>query len=183
MDENIIEEEVIEDEVVEDDVEDTEDVEDDGVDLDEIADTAIETLQGILSYFDIGEVTIDEYEGDEGELILDITGDDLGVLIGRYGRTLDALQFLVSTINFRKLGFRYPVVVDVEGYKSRQREKIESIARSMARKAVSQDRDIALHPMSPYERRIVHITLKDDARVETESEGEGSDRHVVIKPV
>lgn len=181
MDENIIEEEIIEDDAVEEVFEDTEDAEDDGVDLDEIADTAIETLQGILSYFDVGEVTIDEYEGDEGELILDITGDDLGVLIGRYGRTLDSLQFLVSTINFRKLGFRYPVVVDVEGYKSRQREKIESIARSMARKAVSQDRDIALRPMSPYERRIVHITLKDDPQVETESEGEGSDRHVVIK--
>lgn len=178
MDENIVE---IDEEIIESDEDVVE--EDDSVDLDEIADVAIETLQGILSYFDIGEVTIDEYEGDEGELILDITGDDLGVLIGRYGRTLDALQFLVSAIDFRKLGFRYPVIIDVEGYKSRQREKIESIARSMARKAVSQDREIMLRPMSPYERRIVHITLKDDSRVKTESEGEGGERHVVIKPV
>lgn len=167
----------------EEDIEEIEGNEEDDVDLDEIADVAIETLQGILSYFNIGEVTIDEYEGDEGELILDITGDDLGVLIGRYGRTLDALQFIVSSIDFKKLGFRYPVVVDVEGYKSRQREKIESIARSSARKAASQDRDIALRPMNPYERRIVHITLKDDPRVETESEGEGPERHVVIKPL
>lgn len=171
MDENIIE------------TEETVDETEGNVDLDEIADVAIDTLQGILSHFDIGEVTIDEYEGDEGELILDITGDDLGVLIGRYGRTLDSLQFLVSAINFRKLGFRYPVVVDVEGYKNRQREKIESIARATARKAVSQDRDIAMRPMNPYERRIVHITLKDDPKVETESEGEGMDRHVVVKPL
>ncbi len=177
MDENIIETEEIEEEKA------SEGEYEDSVDLDEIADVAIDTLQGILSYFDIGEVTIDEYEGDEGELILDITGDDLGVLIGRYGRTLDSLQFLVSTINFRKLGFRYPVIIDVEGYKNRQREKIESIARSTARKAVSQDRDISMRPMNPYERRIVHITLKDNPRVETESEGEGMERHVVVKPL
>ncbi len=153
------------------------------VDLDQIADVAIETLQGILEYFNVGEVTIDEYEGDEGELILDITGDDLAVLIGRYGRTLDSLQFIVSAINYRKLGFRYPVVIDVEGYKSRQREKIESIAHSTARRAVSQGRSISMRPMTPYERRLVHIALKDDPKVETESEGEGSDRHVVVFPV
>lgn len=153
------------------------------VDLDQIADVAIETLQGILEHFNIGEVTIDEYEGDEGELILDITGDDLAVLIGRYGRTLDSLQFIVSAINYRKLGFRYPVVIDVEGYKSRQREKIESIAHSTARRAVSQGRSISMRPMTPYERRLVHIALKDDPKVETESEGEGSDRHVVVFPV
>ena len=94
--------------------------------LDRIADTAIGALQDILKYFDVGEVTIDEYEGDEGELILDITGDDLAVLIGRHGKTLDALQFLVSAITVRTIGFRYPVIVDVEGYKGRQREKLES---------------------------------------------------------
>ena len=69
-----------------------------------------------MKYFNVGEVTIDEYEGDEGELILDITGDDLAVLIGRHGRTLDALQFLISAITVRKIGFRFPVIVDVESY-------------------------------------------------------------------
>ena len=165
--------------------------------LDRIADTAISALQDILKYFDVGEVTIDEYEGDEGELILDITGNDLAVLIGRHGKTLDALQFLVSaitvrTIGFRypvivdvegyKIGFRYPVIVDVEGYKGRQREKLESIARSSANRAANQHRSVKLRPMTPYERRIIHITLRDDERVETASEGEGSARHVVILP-
>lgn len=70
--------------------------------LDEVADTAISILQDILKYFNVGEVTIDEYEGDEGELILDITGDDLAVLIGRHGKTLDSLQFLVSAVTVRK---------------------------------------------------------------------------------
>ena len=109
--------------------------------LDAIADTAIAALQDILKYFNVGEVTIDEYEGDEGELILDITGDDLAILIGLHGRTLDALQFVVSAITVRSMGFRYPVIVDVEGYKSRQREKLESIARSTANKAASQTDD------------------------------------------
>lgn len=152
------------------------------VDLDEIADTAIEVLQTILKPFDIGDITIDEYDGDEGELILDITGDDLAVLIGRHGRTLDSIQFLVSAIVRRKLGYRYPVVIDVEGYKSRQRQKIESIAKSAANRAVSQEKEVPLRPMTPYERRIVHIALRDDDRVETESEGEGQNRHVVIIP-
>ena len=150
--------------------------------LDAIADTAIAALQDILKYFNVGEVTIDEYEGDEGELILDITGDDLAVLIGRHGRTLDAWQFVVSAITVRSMGFRYPVIVDVEGYKSRQREKLESIARSTANKAASQHRSVKMRPMTPYERRIVHIALRDDDRVDTASEGEGSARHVVVVP-
>ena len=150
--------------------------------LDAIADTVIAALQDILKYFNVGEVTIDEYEGDEGELILDITGDDLAILIGRHGRTLDALQFVVSAITVRSMGFRYPVIVDVEGYKSRQREKLESIARSTANKAASQHRSVKMRPMTPYERRIVHIALRDDDRVDTASEGEGSARHVVVVP-
>lgn len=150
--------------------------------LDAIADTAIAALQDILKYFNVGEVTIDEYEGDEGELILDITGDDLAILIGRHGRTLDALQFIVSAITVRSMGFRYPVIVDVEGYKSRQREKLESIAHSTANKAASQHRSVKMRPMTPYERRIVHIALRDDDRVDTASEGEGSARHVVVVP-
>ena len=140
-------------------------------------------LACILKYFDIGEVTIDEYEGDEGELILDITGDDLAVLIGRHGKTLDALQFVISAITVRKIGFRFPVIVDVEGYKDRQKKKLESLARSTANKAASQHRSVKMRPMTPYERRIIHIALRDDPRVETGSEGEGSARHVVVVPV
>ena len=150
--------------------------------VDAVADTAIAALQDILKYFDVGEVTIDEYDGDEGELILDITGNDLAVLIGRHGKTLDALQFLISAITTRTMGFRYPVVVDVEGYKSRQREKLENLAYSAAHRARTQHRSIKLRPMTPYERRIIHITLRDEEGVETASEGEGSARHVVVVP-
>ena len=151
--------------------------------LDEIADTAIAALKDILKYFNLGEVTIDEYEGDEGELILDITGDDLAVLIGRHGKTLEALRFLISAITVRKIGFRFPVIIDVESYKNRQRQKLESLARSSANKAASQGRSVKLRPMSPYERRIIHVALREDNRVQTASEGEGANRHVVVVPV
>lgn len=165
----------------------SDDVEDDdaGVsdeELDAIADTAIAYLENILSYIDVGNVEINEYEGDEGELILDLTGDDLAILIGRHGKTLDALQFLVSTATARQMGFRYPVVVDMEGYKGRQREKLENIAMRAADRADNQNRSVKLRPMTPYERRIVHMALADDPRVTTASEGEGSARRVVVIP-
>lgn len=150
--------------------------------LDQIADTAIAALEDILKYFNLGEVTIDEYEGDERELILDITGDDLAVLIGRHGKTLDALQFLISSITARNVGYRYPVVVDVEGYKSRQRQKLENLAYSAAKRCLSQHRSVKMRPMTPYERRIIHIALRDLDGVTTASEGEGSNRHIVILP-
>lgn len=177
MTEEIIEESLIEEQPDEEQVEVSDE------ELDRIADTAIAALRDILKYFNVGEVTIDEYEGEEGELILDITGDDLAVLIGRHGKTLDALQFLVSAITIRTIGFRFPIIVDIEGYKSRQRQKLESIARSSANRAAGQQRSIKLRPMTPYERRIVHVTLRDDNRVKTASEGEGSARHVVILPL
>lgn len=167
-------------------VEVAEETEDGGLtdeELDNIADTAIAALKDVLKYFNVGEITIDEYEGDEGELILDITGDDLAVLIGRHGKTLDALQFLISAITVRKIGFRFPVIIDVEGYKGRLRQKLETMARSAANRAATQHKSVKLRPMTPYERRIIHVALRDDPRVETGSEGEGSARHVVIVPV
>lgn len=175
---------VEDEEVIEDDAEIAD--EDNGItdeQLDEIADTAIAALKDVLKYFNVGEVTIDEYEGDEGELILDITGDDLAVLIGRHGRTLDALQFLISAITVRKIGYRYPVIIDVESYKNRQRQKLEALAVATAKRAVSQGRSVKMRPMTPYERRIIHVALRDDARVDTASEGEGAARHVVVVPV
>ena len=180
--ENVQEEEVEEIEAVED-VEEDDSMNLTDEELDNIADTAIAALKDVLKYFNVGEVTIDEYEGDEGELILDITGDDLAVLIGRHGKTLDALQFIISAITVRKIGFRFPVIVDVEGYKNRQRQKLEALARSSANKAASQGQSVKLRPMTPYERRIIHVALRDDARVDTASEGEGAARHVVVVPV
>lgn len=151
--------------------------------LDNVADTAITALREILAYFDAEDSTIDEYEGDEGEILLDVIGDDLAILIGRHGKTLDALQYAVTSATNKKLGFRYPVVIDIEGYKYRRKQKIEGLAKSAATKASEQGKSVRLRPMTPYERRIVHITLRDDKRVSTASEGEEPNRRVVVKPI
>jgi spoIIIJ-associated protein len=149
--------------------------------LDKVADTAVAAIQAILASFGI-EATIDEYEGDEGEIILDIVGGELGLLIGRHGKTLDAMQAVVSAITSRHMGFRYPVVVDVEGYRGRRREKLEDIAKRTADRVARQGRAVKLRPMSSYERRLVHMVLRGDRRVATGSEGEEPFRSVVISP-
>ena len=151
--------------------------------IDEIADYAVEVIQKIVGYFNLGNITIDEYEGEEGELLLDISGDNMSVLIGRHGATLDSLQVVVSAIVRTKMKNRIPVIIDIEGYKSRQKEKLESLALSTAGKVVSRGYEIKMRPMKPYERRIIHMALRDDSRVETVSEGEGNARYVIVYPV
>ena len=149
--------------------------------LDTIADTAIETIRELLTFFGIENAEIDEYEGEEGELILDIVGDNLAMLIGRHGKNLDSLQFIVSSIVTKKTGLRYPVVIDIEGYKHRRKQKLISIAKASAARVIRQKREVHLRPMTPYERRIVHITLRGDRRVVTSSEGVEPNRSIVIR--
>lgn len=148
--------------------------------LDTVADVALSVIRNILKHFDAEDSPIDEYEGDDGELILDVTAPNLAVLIGRHGRTLESLQTMFSLIVSRRLGFRYPVVVDIEGYKSRRNDKVTSMANSAAARAVRQHGSVALPPMSAYERRLVHIALRDNAAVETHSEGVDPERRVVV---
>lgn len=148
--------------------------------LDFVADAAIRSIKDILSYFGETGSSIDEYDGDNGELILDINGGDLAVLIGRHGRTLDALQMVVSSLLSSTLGFHYPIVVDIEGYKSRRKNKVQSLARSAAARAKKQHSLVSLPPMNAYERRLVHLALVDDDSVVTHSEGEEPMRHVVV---
>jgi spoIIIJ-associated protein len=149
--------------------------------LDAVADVGSEVITAVLQKFGI-DATVEEYEGDEGELILDIVGDDLAVLIGRHGRTLDALQVLVSAATNRRLERRYPVTIDISGYRHRRRLKIEEIARRAADRASRQHRPVSMRPMSGLERRMVHIALRGDRRVTTESEGQEPNRCVVVHP-
>jgi len=149
--------------------------------LDQIADTAIEAIRKLLAYFDAEDAVIDEYEGDDGELILDIIGENLAILIGRHGKTLEAFQFVISSIVTKNVGYRYPVVVDIEGYKNRRKQKLQELAKSSAARAIRQKREVRLRPMTPYERRIIHITLRNDRRVATRSEGDEPNRLIVIE--
>ena len=104
------------------------------------------------------------------------------MLIGRHGRTLDSLQMVLSSLMSSRLKFYYPIVVDIESYKSRRKSKVQGLARASASKARKQGR-VAMAPMNAYERRLVHLTLVDDDTVTTHSEGEDPNRRVVITAV
>lgn len=149
---------------------------------DKVADVAVEYLRELLGFFGETSCSIDEYDGDNGELILDVNGGDLAVLIGRHGRTLDALQLVLSSLMSSTLKFYYPIVVDIESYKSRRKSKVQGLARAAAAKARKQGR-VAMAPMNAYERRLVHLALHDDDSVTTHSEGEDPNRWVVITAV
>lgn len=149
--------------------------------LDGIADAATEVIEMITKCYGI-EPSVDEYEGDEGEIILDVVGDDLGLLIGRHGKTLEALQTVVGAITHRRTGLHYPVQVDISGYRHRRRLKVEEMAHRAAERAHRQGQAVEMRPMTSFERKIVHVALRDDPRVTTGSEGDEPFRHVVVRP-
>lgn len=113
---------------------------------------------------------------------LDIRGEELGMLIGRRGETLAALQYLTRLITSRELGHRANLVVDVEGYKARREDQLRRLAKRMAEQAVQRGRTVSMEPMPPHERRIVHLALRDNPDVFTESIGEGDRRKVTVVP-
>ena len=154
----------------------------------EVADMACGMLQGIIDRMGIkGEVVLRSGEDlvEEGEsppLILDVTGKDLGILIGRQGETLQALQYLTRLMLSRRLARWEPVVVDVESYRARRRRSLRRLATRMADRVSSSGRRVVLETMPAYERRIVHLALRDHAEVVTKSVGEGDNRKVTILP-
>lgn len=113
-------------------------------------------------------------------LILDIRGDDLGVLIGRQNETIDALQYLTRMMVARETQGRFEVVVDVEGYKARRENQLKQLALRMAERVASTRKPVALEPMPAHERRIIHIALRDHPSVTTESVGRGDKRKVTL---
>ncbi len=151
------------------------------------ANVAREVLEELLSKMRI-KATVQVRRADsadiEGEApwILDIQGRDLGILIGRHGETLDALQYITRLIASRELQHRANIIVDVEGYKTRRETSLRKLALNMAAQARQMGRTMTLEPMPPHERRIIHIALRDDDTVITESIGMGDSRRVTIIP-
>lgn len=123
-----------------------------------------------------------EFEERDDHIRYHIEGPELGVLIGRHGQTLEALQFLVGVINARRSLVDYRVVIDVEGYRERREKQLRDLARRSALKANREGRKIVLSPMPPGDRRVIHLVLAEDTSVKTYSEGEEPDRCVVISP-
>lgn len=147
---------------------------------------AVETLEHMLDLLGIDADVIarpPETVGDGTvDAVLDIEGEDLNVLIGRRGETLASLQYLVNLILNRRVKNRATVSVDIEGYRRRREESLQSLARRMADRVISSGQSITLEPMPPNERRIVHIALADHPDVLTVSIGEGESRKVAITP-
>lgn len=114
--------------------------------------------------------------------LLDITGPNLNALIGRRGETLNALQYITRLISSRELQHRANIVVDAAGYKAKRSRMLHDLALRMADQATRTKRTVALEPMPPYERRIVHMALRSRADVQTKSVGEGNSRKVTIVP-
>lgn len=121
-------------------------------------------------------------EGQPPPLVLNITGEDLGILIGRRGETLRALQYLVRLMTSHRLKQWTNLVVDVESYLVRRRQSLESLAQRVAEQAVRTGRTQTMEPMPPYERRLVHIALRKNPKVTTQSVGEGEKRKVTVIP-
>jgi spoIIIJ-associated protein len=154
--------------------------------MDDMAREVLETLlarMGVAASVDCQ--TKPPAEGDEKAvevITLDVTGDDLGILIGRRGQTLSSLQYVVRLILAHQTQARVPIVIDVEGYKQRRYEALQALAQRMAEQVKTRGRPFTLEPMLAYERRIIHLALADDPDVTTESVGEGESRKVVIMP-
>ncbi|MBI2939137.1 MAG: protein jag [Chloroflexi bacterium] len=120
--------------------------------------------------------------GNDFSAVLDITGDDLGILIGRRGDTLAALQFLTNLILARRTRRSAKVQVDVEGYRVRREQTLQTLATRVAERVAATGEPISLEAMPPNERRIVHVTLQSHPQVMTASTGEGDQRRVVVHP-
>ena len=116
----------------------------------------------------------------EGNVFVKMTGDTLGILIGRRGETLDALQYLTSLKINRGQESYTRVTLDTENYRAKREDTLVRLANRMANRAVKTGRKVSLEPMNPYERRIIHSALQGNEAVDTHSEGEEPNRHVVI---
>ena len=123
------------------------------------------------------EVSVNE---EEETVNINRIGDDMGLLIGKRGQTLDSLQYLIRLVVNKEFGGYLKVKLDTENYRERRKETLESLAKNIAYKVKRTRKSVSLEPMNPYERRIIHSTLQNDKFVSTRSEGEEPFRHVVV---
>jgi spoIIIJ-associated protein len=148
---------------------------------DEPADRVEVVLDEVLDALDLdGEIVVDE---DDEQIAARVEGDDLGLLIGRRGQTIDAVQLICYRVAFRGRGDRKRVSVDAAGYRQRRRETVERQADRAAERALETGKEIELEPMTASERKIVHDRLAERSGLETFSEGEEPERCVIVAPL
>ena len=137
----------------------------------------------LTQVFDAMDLTVDisvEVEEDNHTVNVELKGDEMGVLIGKRGQTLDSLQYLTSLALNRHTDEYVKVKLDTEDYRKRRKETLENLAKNIAYKVKRTKRPVSLEPMNPFERRVIHSTLQNDKYVSTHSEGEEPHRHVVV---
>ncbi len=145
-----------------------------------VEDTAKDFLKDVFAAMDLTVVVDVKYDEAENSMDIDLSGDDMGVLIGKRGQTLDSLQYLVSLVVNKNVENYIRVKVDTENYRQRRKETLENLAKNISYKVKRTKRPVSLEPMNPYERRIIHSALQNDKYVTTHSEGEEPFRHVVV---
>lgn len=151
------------------------------IDDEELLDCATAALADIVEAMGM-QVDVDGHFGDEQQIRLELSGEDAERLIGKKGQTLDALQMIVGKMVSRRAGRRQHVVVDAEGYRQRRADSLVELAERLSQKAIDEGQVVALNPMSPHDRRIIHIALREMDGISTRSEGEGDDRRLLIIP-
>lgn len=154
----------------------------DSEEIKEVENRAKVFLRDVFASMNLGEVEItSEYNTTDGSLEVDFEGEDMGILIGKRGQTLDSLQYLTSLVVNKGKSNYIRVKLDTEDYRKRRKETLENLARGIAYKVRKTRKPVILEPMNPYERRIIHSALQGNKFVETVSEGEEPYRHVVVK--
>lgn len=145
-----------------------------------VADVAKNFLNEVFEAMNLVVVINASYQEEEHHLDIDLSGEEMGVLIGKRGQTLDSLQYLTSLVVNKDAQDYIRVKVDTEDYRNRRKETLENLAKNISYKVKRTKRSVSLEPMNPYERRIIHSALQNDKYVTTHSEGEEPFRRVVV---
>ncbi|MEY8394555.1 RNA-binding cell elongation regulator Jag/EloR [Lachnospiraceae bacterium 45-P1] len=148
--------------------------------VDTIDDKACEFLNSVFHAMGISVEIDTKLNEEEKELEINLSGNEMGILIGKRGQTLDSLQYLLSLVVNKESNDYLRVKLDTENYRERRKDTLETLAKNIAYKVKRTRRSVSLEPMNPYERRIIHSALQNDKYVFTRSEGEEPFRHVVI---
>ena len=145
-----------------------------------VTDKAKDFLDEVFDAMNMVVVVDVKYDEENRNLNVDLSGDEMGVLIGKRGQTLDSLQYLLSLVVNKETEEYIRVKVDTEDYRRRRKETLENLAKNIAYKVKRTKRSVSLEPMNPYERRIIHSALQNDKYVTTHSEGDEPFRRVVV---
>ena len=146
-----------------------------------VTDVAEEFLHKVFETMNMEVTIVSSLDKEEGCLNIDLSGDDMGVLIGKRGQTLDSLQYLTSLVVNKENKNYTRVVVDAENYRAKREKTLEKLALRLAGKVVRTKRSVKLEPMNPYERKVIHATLQNHPQVTTRSEGQDPYRRVIIE--